>query len=64
MAAPRRGACPRDLIVESLKLGFNCYEVIMLMSASANVGICQMVNPLVTVKVSIPTSVLKIEQMD
>ena len=46
------------------KLGLNFYEAIMLMSASANVGICQMVNPLVTVKVSIPTSVLKIGQMD
>ena len=52
----------RDMLQS--KLGLSSHEAIMLMSASANVGICQMVNPLVTAKVSIPTSVLKIESLE
>jgi len=43
------------------KLGLSFEEAVMLMSAASNVGICQMVNPLVTVKASLPTSLLKLE---
>ena len=61
-AAKRALSYLGEMLQARLRISFE--EAVMLMSAAANVGICQMVNTLVTVKVSMPTSVLRIEQMD
>ena len=43
------------------RLGLTFEEALMLMSGASNVGICQMVNPLVTAKTGISKSVLTLE---
>ncbi len=57
-AAIRKGvALVCEMIQRSLKIGFK--DAYRLVSISCDVGICQIVNPMVTVKICIPKPLLK-----